>query len=868
MRTFDPFCQVRFGGLPYASANMPAPGISEAVDELIQAESELFAHRDSISDALHEVIGGIGGGQRRHLIELRRQLFNAHYEAALATLSNLAEPVRVKVEGLLGGAARALRSYSDNAARIAGTYSENLAIERSILAGFARDAQFMAGLAVSAPSLIPAINRFASNVTSGRVDKKDRKTERSLQSYVLRASTKTSPFSRLGPLALAPRDESVPPVAHRTSGSRFSVYPVARSLNSLAMNPERLGNLRVRVSPFIHDEDGTLSVDRTRWTFKDIDSRDDYASSVESRVTISQRPLTDAVCEILDGGEETFCGLTDRLVRSSGLAQEEVVDLLGGLMRLGYLEIADLTLHPHQDCHLSEMVSALDDGGTGSRLAALVRTYEERAESFAEVSDPRERLRRLDALRLLMERMYAEAGVNGVLPRSVVYEDVLVPAAEVEYSDPSRQLRDRDLTAVVRLLDLLDDANVKHALMRGYFENQHRMCIPAAEFIDGFIADLYESFEGYDLGRISDDALAEDPWLRWGGAWQWVRARRDFVARLQGRCTTAPLGTRAAAHLTEWDAAVAEDLESAVTGLAKESPAFRHVNILVQRVPGGDDVVLNDAFGGIGFQISRFTHLLHTDTAVFTAEIEAIAHARGVRLAELSGGAVFTNLNLHDPLLSTQLSLPGEPTGSRSAASIDLADLSVEYSAAQGRLVLSDGQEWIHPVYSGYLVPAATPRRSQVVSLFGPSATISHKLTELVSPRPERGSMAMCPRMRLGNVVISRARLIIHCADFPAANPLTAPGYTEWVKFWSSNALPERCFVRVLKESEGQTKPNYFDVRLVVSCSTLHNLLRDPGAESYVEIAEPLPAGATGAAFGADVISELMVGISLTEDNQ
>ncbi len=870
MKTLDPFCQVRVGGLLYDSCReLSGEGISRAVDTLIRMEQELFTCRELVSDELHRLIGEVTGADRKRLIDIRRQLFNADYGAAAKSLDSLPGELRGRVRSQLGGSARALDSYVGTLARIVDIYARDLAHERAALASFADDPQFIAGVALSAAGLVPAIDRYAHNVVMGRTDRKDRKTERSLQSYILRAATKTSPFSRLGPLALVPRDagragDDIAGGATRCV-SRLSVYAVTRSLNNLASHPQWLGRLRVRISRFVHDDGGVLTVDRIRWTFKDIDSRDDYASSVESRVTIGQRPLTDAVSDILGDGQLPFSELTDRLVEASGLARGRVQELLGNLVRLGYLEIPSLVLHPHAD--VDEVVSALDEEGVGARLARLIREYRRRAEAFASIEDPRERLVELEELRLLLARLYEEAGVEGALPRSVVYEDVVVPACEIGGADAHTAFKDRDLPVLVQFLDLLDDASMKHALMRGYFESQKRARIPATDFIDDFIAELYDSFEGYDLAAIGDDDLAEDPWLRWGDAWRWVRARRDLVARLVGLCAGAPLGTCAAAGLELPDIDISRDLESALQYLPGQSPVFRHINVLVQRIPGEDDVVLNDSFGGIGFQVSRFTHALETDATEFTGQVEELARAQGVRLAEVSGGAVFTNLNLHEPLLSTQLRLPAEPGGSRSRSGLDLADLIVEDSAAEGRLILSDGAQQVHPVYSGYLVPAATPRRSQVATLFGPSANMSHKLSELVAPKPERGRVSLCPRMRIGNIVVARSRAIVHASDLPRANPMTAAGYLEWARFWSANAFPQRCFVRILADSEGHTKPAYFDVRLVVSCSALHNQVRDAGNEKYVEIAETLPDAATSTASSKDVISELMIGISLTEES-
>ena len=218
-------------------------------------------------------------------------------------------------------------------------------------------------------------------------------------------------------------------------------------------------------------------------------------------------------------------------------------------------------------------------------------------------------------------------------------------------------------------------------------------------------------------------------------------------------------------------------------------------------------------------------------------------------------------MNLHEPLFSTSLVLSGEPVSSRDVPAIRLEDLVV--TKRNGVLVLTDGREDIHPVYAGYLVPAATPRRSQVVSLFAPSAQISRKLTSLVTATPDIETIAVIPRLTLGRIVVARARAIMAADALPTDSPLEADGYLAWLRFWADNGLPERCFVKIIDEAVQAEKPSYFDIRSVISCSTLLNDVKNAEGKAYVEVAEVLPASPTATHDGRSVVNEYMLGISL-----
>lgn len=864
MRVLDQYSQLRLGGLPHETANsLQEATFAHNIDFVADAKAKLSANRNVISDQLHDAISQLDADRRRPVIALRRKIYKLNLAEAATALSDLDTETRDLLDQYAEDALSLIQTLGTRLAEISVSFDKALAHERHVISGFASNSQFMAGVSISAPSLVPAIERLSLNIARNAIDRKDKKAERSLHSYIVRAATKTSPFSSLGPVSIVSEQLDGGSACHI---SRPSLYPIARALNNLLAEPRRLANLNVRISPNARITDSSVDVDRVAWEFKDNNSQTDFAVSTEDIVFIKQKPLTDAVISILGEGTSTLDELARSLSEGSGLGIEAVYDLLGDLLRLGFLDIPTLSFHPY-DADLPTVIAEIKDMDT--ELGEIIADYVTSAEQFAQITSEQERITQISKLRKLVEQMYSKAGVIGRLPRSVVYEDVLVNAARPD-EDFGEDISDATANKLLALLDLLDDSNVKHALMVGYFENQHKDTMGAGDFLLGFIDELFDSFEAYELTSIADANLESDPWLRWGEAWRWVVARRTLTAELEAHAAQVELGTTSGPLFALEPLDITEALDHALAGITLSDPTYRHANILAQKGEGSEWII-NDAFGGIGFQVSRFTHLVRHEARCYTEDINDLAQEHGVTLAELSGGATFSNLNLHDPILPTALVLPGEPeingVNEKGIETISLDDLAVSYSQEEKRLVLLRNGSLIHPVYSGYLVPAATPRRNQVLSLFSPSAQMSRKVAEIISKSPKPGSITVFPRMMLDNLVIVRTLVLINARDLPTDSPLTDEGYRAWLRLWVSAGLPMTSFVKVHDDASTSHKPYFFDIRQILSCSTLYNDLCNAEGEAFLELSEVLPESSSYRYEETERVTEQMIGMSWIKES-
>ncbi|MBK3590358.1 lantibiotic dehydratase, partial [Streptomyces sp. MBT57] len=129
-------------------------------------------------------------------------------------------------------------------------------------------------------------------------------------------------------------------------------------------------------------------------------------------------------------------------------------------------------------------------------------------------------------------------------------------------------------------------------------------------------------------------------------------------------------------------AEVADELD----GLAADfAPMSHHLQIADR--PGDPLVVLNRSYGGVSFPFSRFTELFDGLDERLFAGTEAIV-PEGAVLAEVTGGPVTSNLNLHGRLTPYEIVCPGERGTLEAEFRISLDDLHLVHDPEAGRLVL------------------------------------------------------------------------------------------------------------------------------------------------------------------------------------
>lgn len=876
---FDARWQLRFGGLPASAVRELAEASHrESYRAFWCASRHLAASKDAVSDSLHELIAHriAQGADASSLIALRRALFKHDADTVSRRLGAATDDERAEIMLKLDEHAAPVIAWLDHERLHREQFEQMLAGQRTRLWDQVTQVGFLPGLAIATPDLVSEVERYGCElVARGRVDRRGKRVERSLMSYVTRAAAKTTPFSSLGPVSFPNALAESANGGGSLARSRWSVYPLAHVLSVILERADLAAGAVLRRSPYVRNEDATALVARTTWTFSEVDTRDDYASCVESRVQLPADGVVAVMDDLLDslGGQATWGILTDQLVRVTDLDHERASDLVVSMVRLGVLVAPRLTIDAFDPDTLETTLAQIAAGGPrGDELAIALRRYRDAAAGVVDIPDAQERAAQVRALRAQVAHIYSIADIAAEPPRSVVYEDIVIDA-----HDPGLTARLAaslsDVDVLLDFIDLFDTTHIKRDLLGGYYRHlvdAGERVDDVATFLRGFEADLLESFEGYSLADIPDEDLETDPWLRWGGAWHREAARRELLATLSGHQRTLALaGLDVSAALATDAVALDDDVRRIAGTTSRISAPFRHVNLLVQIDAATGVTVLNDCFGGVGFHVSRFSHVIAESALELTDDVERVAADAGVRLLEISGGTVFSNLNLHGPVLKERLQVPGDPVRN-SGSGIRLEDLTVLWSDEHERVVLVERVSGliVHPEYAGYLVPAATPRMHQCLALLTPSANLNSKPADLLRAVSDTGTVTIRPRLTVGGIVVVRAAALLQAADLPSEDPLTRAGNIVWQRFWARHALPQRGYLRVLKDaSGGRAKPFFLDVTLVLCLANLHSQLRNADERTVVEITEVLPDPESAVVFGDGLprVAEAMAGLSIID---
>ena len=566
---------------------------------------------------------------------------------------------------------------------------------------------------------------------------------------------------------------------------------------------------------------------RAVYDYKDSHRGEDYATCEQSVVRLRQSEVCRIVTEMLQEGVLVFEEVVAALAERAGLTQERAGEALARLVRLGLVEVDGLDLHPHTAHRAGTARRTLcaagdDDAG----LARALDCYEQAASLVGDMTGA-EREQAVARVRDAVEELYRSAGLEAQPPRTVVYEDCVLGRGV--YRGPQLRWNEEECCALGVLATLLDPTQTDRALMRGYFiesVGEGGRCTDVAGFLRSFDADLYDSHKTRTLDP--QGKASEDPWLRWGDAWRWEEARRALTALIESEEEDLDLMPVLAGD---------SDL---LRGLDLPRHRYRHLFLFAQVLPedSAGSLVVNRIFGHAGFGLSRFAYMHGTEGARVARDQEERARRSGVRLAEVSGGAAFTNLNLHAPLLDTEIIQPGDPGGSSAPNRVGLDGLVLEDRPEESRLALvtSEGEE-VQPAYLGYLVLSATPLPTQLLSLLAPASNVT---TSFVPDLPEGAGMRVLPRVRIGSLIMRRRTVQIPTTLLPDSDPATPEGYLEWVQWWRDTGLPEHCYVSLAtRHGRPPGKPRYLDVSGLVNLAVSSH--EWSGQDGWLNVAEALP---------------------------
>ncbi|MFF9628043.1 lantibiotic dehydratase [Streptomyces fradiae] len=610
------------------------------------------------------------------------------------------------------------------------------------------------------------------------------------------------------------------------------------------------------------------------------------------------------------GGQEApvrHRDLVDWLRAEHGAVPEDCERYASALLDLGLVQVPSLRTDVHSRDPLRSYQDALRSVGApwADRLAGLLDGPAGLLDRYPGAGVAERRALLADLRARLLDAQRELGAAEPALPQTLVYEDVSVGEGLVCGSGVLGGETGRALRAVEGVLPLFDLTLPQRIALLGFFVARYGRggrCDDLLGLVHDFHEDFFDQYVSFTSKRAPFDAdgayVPEENWLGQDEMKALDRARRLFhegMRELWRRHEEAPPGGSGAggaggagARPGGADApGAAEEIElpaGLLAGAARElaplmgrfTPQSHHLQL--SRPPDGPPlVVLNKSYGGLAFPFSRFTHLYddpapvapgipagpQTPAAPGRAPVperpappglsdalreEIAARApEGAVFAEVTGGPVTSNLNLHGRLTGHQIVCPGETSGVPEEARIHLDDLYVEHDERENRLVLRSrrlGREVV-PVYLGYLVPIALPAISRTLLLLSPSTMAPFDVWAGVPEDGARGGVARRPRVRHGNVVVSRRSWTAAAESLPSRRPGAgdAEYFLDWQRWRRAHGLPDRCFATAAGPRRGPVgaKPVYVDFDSPLCLSAFDALVeREPGTR--VTFREMLPA--------------------------
>ncbi|WFF04580.1 lantibiotic dehydratase [Micromonospora sp. WMMD1076] len=881
----------RVAGLPLSTVDpLRCPTVCAWADDVLALEQQLAADGEQLSHLLHELVNDNDDtAARRRLLTLRRQIFGNVLPAA-------PEPALAAVEQTRPQALPAVRRWLQRRAQLARRHDEGGAIfaadatrARAHLWRLADEPRLRGGLQLASPTLDEQLAAAAPPQLDAPANKRTRRVERSLLSYLYRTACKTSPFSTFTAVALGRFTEGASGLQIAVGEQwqryvRLNVVLVARLADLISADPRRRGDLPVALSPGWRRD-----AERIRYVRHWVTTGDDSAAvsfdSVRDGLFFLRRSgVLDEVTALLQERATMRCAdLVDRLCAGMGAERDDGEAYLSTLLRLGMLRLVGLDT----DVHVADPIRALAatlaqlDRPWAAQLAGQLDEITELVDAFGhgDLAQRRALLHRLrSALRTSMRSLGEQ---DPTLPQTLLYEDSRVAGDPVAVAaEPWRRLVGVDLAAVERVLPAFDQ-NLPHRIMfHGFFLARFGVggrCDDLLRLVEDFHDDLYDQYSSYTAGRrpFADDGsyTPEENWLGRPEMTALDQARQLFAARLAALADADPRCAQLA---------LPADLLDEVGALLGQTNGGVHPQgHFVQLALRETDplLVLNQSFGGSCFPFSRFTHCFDADTPTLAERLRAQTAEitpPGVVFAELTGGAATTNLNLHDRLTDYVIVCPAETSSVPPERQLTLDDLYLVHDPKTDRIVLRSTRldREVVPVYLGYLVPMALPQIPRTLLLLSPASMVRLDVWRGVPAAAAADGVTTRPRLRAGNVVLSRRSWSVRVRDLPdAGDPgADAAAFLDWRRWRARHGVPEQVFATVYPADPAQRvsnpKPQYVDFGSPLSMQALRAGLNGP--HDRVVLRELLPAADELAAHGehGGHVSELAVETFRTDERE
>jgi|GEM_PF-2498060 len=865
----SPAALIRVGGLPLAATDgLAHESLGVALERSCMLQSARASIAAELSELLHRSIGDQKGNAelQRALINIRRNVFNgrrpAEADLKLALPHAEGEVQTALAQWLQLGTE--LEEHNRASELLLQTVTQR---GRQHLRTVVSNPDFRKGLLLSSPSFERTLIDYARQ-SGPKLDKKLRRTERTLLSYLFRTTHKTSPFSTLTPVSmvhfssnLADRQSPVFELREIACAVKPNLGILSRVWQALTDNAIHYQHLRLSV------KEGA-AIDGTRIKYwKRTETPVSHGGPIHTRISEHTFLLhVTATLKIIlaamdEQGTMSVREIQETLSNQLNLQPAEISEYIRILVENGLLVVAGVrqsvfdgacwpkfaaALRDMRDSTLTEIAEGID------KIPAYCRQFE-----VAPVSD---RPAILNTLETEVKQILAAARSTAPVPHPLLYEDSRVSSQPIQVNQAAWSNAFSDLADLQRVLSLFDPLLISKVSLKALFKKRFRAggtCRNLLEFSDYFQDVFYRPYQ-----QAKSESGRKDKNNPFSGVINPLRLP-EITELLGARAQVAAAISDA---MSAWNAAGCDADEITLNANMVHSigaymlgchRTLSNSLFFQAAVEDGElQLVLNHVYGGFGCMYTRFSHLFAESGSeslerLLRSNIVGLSQPDTV-LAEFQGGHE-TNLNQHNLLTDAEILCPGELGTATPKMQIPILELHLKHDPNTDQLYLFSERlgRRITPLYLGMMYPLVLPELQTLLLHFSPPTIIRSEL--LPKQLPSGNLMSRQPRLRYRSVVIERASWTVPIDGVPARGN-QEPDYqyllrlTNWRK---ATGLPQELFAKLIPAgltldddgaaASGAQKPFYLNFENPFCVSLFEKLLTDN--KGFIQFSEMLPTG-------------------------
>ncbi|WJI81251.1 MULTISPECIES: lantibiotic dehydratase [unclassified Mesorhizobium] len=879
----SPIFMIRLATLPIGfSTQFRAPAVVAAVGQSLAAVQEMGDSAKGLAGRLFDCIKAAGGSRvgRGVLLAIKRDIYNCRSPSP-KNLAAAREYIPTALwEALCDWIELVERSaLCDREGAL--TLETWVTANRSQLKKVAADPLFKRSVLLASQAFHAPLDSYLASADQV-LSKRDKRTERTLLSYLLRAVHKTSPFAQFTAVSFGVfADDCVSKLPLQNSSPTF----FSRSRPNL----EVLSLLRAAIEGQVGGHPHLLL--SLGSTFDLTDGHYRFLRRVESKQQL--RGGTTAIVELgefrllatqlLDKVVETVgaCGsisigdLKSELTYSLSISPPVVDRYIQSLVETGFLVVKGLrpwVLDTDYWLRFANQLSTFKGDIATHRSASALLNVLRSAQSFND-STGESSFATLTAIRSAASDALLQWQSTDRLPETIIYEDTGLVGQPLRANRSFWVRALQPFAPIQRLLSLFDHTLVSRLALSALFVQRYGpagVCDDVQAFAEYFLDVFFREFV----------ATATEGWPRSirraaiGGVTEVDAARDRFVQWHSAACRSA-----------DRIAIVPDTLIDEVGYFSFEHYDLLSNSVYFQALVTNDlpTIILNHVYGGSGASFARFLHLVGDRPEIEGRMRQSIIEMNSfdsTLVAELQG-AYHNNLNNRPPIAPFEIVLPNESSRRAPRCRLSLSDLILRHNQADGRISLHRKRDdrRVVPVYTGSLYPPLLPDLCSFLLHFGPPHILDghvalNKPTSAVTANHR-------PRITYRNIVIEREAWLLE-DSFRRALAQADGDYAFIVELnrWRiKNGAPSEVFVhmlpgfggdnvsRVVSGGQALRKPFYLDFDNPLSTNHFRSQLS--AFDGALRFTECLPSSrqADQASSGLSRVSEYVAEVVQTSRN-